>query len=71
MLLLLEISAMISLETRLKIGKGTPGLRYRSMALRLLQDLFVALGNRGSRLPDAILESIGKPYTSTIGVMGG
>ena len=62
---------MISLETRLKIGKGTPGLRYRSMALRLLQDLFVALENRGSRLLDAILESIVKPYTSTIGVMGG
>ena len=34
--LLLKISAMISLETRLKIGKGTPGLRYISTALRLL-----------------------------------
>ena len=70
-MLLLEISAMISLETRLKIGKGTPGLRFRSMSLGLLQDLFVALENKGSRLLDAILESIVKPYTSTIGVMGG
>jgi hypothetical protein len=61
---------MISLETRLKIGKGIPGLRYRFMGLRLLQDLFVALENMGSKLLEAILESNWKPYTSTIGVMG-
>ena len=41
------------------------------MDLRLLQDLFVALENRGSKILDAILESIGKPYTSTIGVLEG
>ena len=69
--LLLEISAMVSLGTQLKIGKGTPGLRFRSMTLRLLQDLFVALKNNGSKLMDAILVSIGKPYLSTIGVLGG
>ncbi len=69
--LLLEISAMISLETQLKIGKGTPGLRFRFMALRLLNDLSVALENRGTKLLEAIMDSIRKPYTSTIGVMGG
>ena len=67
----LEISAMTFLETQLKIGKGAPGLRYRPMALGFLQDLFMALDDRGSRLLDVILVSIGKPYTSTIGVMEG
>ena len=69
--LLLEISAMISLGTQLKIGKGTPGLKFRSMALRFLQDLFVALEKRGSKLLDAIMDSIREPYTSTIGILGG
>ena len=69
--LLLEISAMRSLETQLKIGKGTPGLRYRSMALRLLQDLFMALEKKGQRLLDAIMESIRRPYKSTVAITGG
>ena len=69
--LLLEISAMLSLGTQLKIGKGTPGLRFRSMALRFLQDLFKALEDKGSRLLDAIRESIRIPYKSTIAVVRG
>ena len=67
--LLLEISAMLSLETRLKIGKGTPGLMFRSIALRFLQDLFKTLADKWSRLLDAIRESIRIPYKSTIAVM--
>ncbi len=34
--LLLEISAIRSLGSHLKIGKGTPGLRFRSIAMRVL-----------------------------------
>lgn len=69
--LLIKISAMISLVTQIMIGKETPGLIYKSMALRLSQDLFLVLENMGPRPLDAILESIGKAYTSTIGAMGG
>ena len=69
--LLLEISALRSLGTQLKIGKGTPGLRHRSMAVRFLDDLFVALESGGGKLMDAVMESIRRPYTSTIGIMGG
>jgi hypothetical protein len=69
--LLLEISAMILLGTQLNTGKGTPGLRFGSMAMRLLQDLFVALENMGSKLLDAIMDFIREPYASTIGILGG
>ena len=69
--LLLEISAMRTLESQLKIGERTPDLRFRSMALRLIADLFKALENKGYRLLDIILESIRKPYTSTIVRSGG
>ena len=69
--LLLEISAMLSRETQLKIGKGMPSLMFRPMALRSLQDLFKALEDKGLRLLDAIRESIRIPYKSTIAVMRG
>lgn len=69
--LLLEISALRSLGTQLKIGKGTPDLRHRSMAVRFLDYLFVALKSRGGKLMDAVMESIRGLYTSTIGIMGG
>lgn len=69
--LLLELSADRSMATRLKIRSCTPGLRHRSMALRLLNDLFLALEEKGKRLLDSILDSIGKPYTSTIAGSGG
>ena len=69
--LLLEISAIRSLESQLKIGKGTPGLRYRSMAIRILVDLLKAMEKGGKEFLDALLESIGKPYKSTMGVIGG
>ena len=69
--LLLEISAIRSMESQLKIGKGTPGLRYRSMAIRILVDLLKAMKKGGTKLLDALMESIRKPYKSTMGVMGG
>ncbi|EQD76737.1 transposase IS4 family protein, partial [mine drainage metagenome] len=69
--LLLEISAIRSLESQLKIGKGTPGLRFRSIAMRILVDLLKAMEKRGKEFLDALLESIRKPYKSTMGVMGG
>ncbi|EQD75587.1 transposase IS4 family protein, partial [mine drainage metagenome] len=69
--LLLEISAIRSLESHLKIGKGTPGLRFRSIAMRVLVDLLKAMENHGKEFLDALLESIRKPYKSTMGVMGG
>jgi hypothetical protein len=69
--LLLEISAIRSMETHLKIGKGTPGMRFRSMALRILVDLFKAMEKGVKEFLDALLESIRKPYRSTMGLMGG
>ena len=39
------------------------------MALKLPQDLFVALKNNGSKLMYAILVSIGKPHFQTIGAI--
>ena len=41
------------------------------MSLRLLQDLFVALEKKGQRLLDAIMESIRRPYKSTVAITGG
>ena len=69
--LLLEISAIRSMETHLKIGKGTPGMRFRSMALRILVDLFKAMEKGGKEFLDAMLESIRKPYRSTMGSLRG
>ena len=69
--LLLEISAIRSMETHLKIGKGTPGMRFRSMALGILVDLFKAMEKGGKEFLDALLASMGKPYRSTMGLMGG
>ena len=69
--LLLEISAIRSLGSRMKLGKSTLELRYRVMAMRILMELFVMLEEKGQKLLDVILESIRKPYKSTIGVMGG
>jgi hypothetical protein len=59
--LLLEISVMLSLGTQLKIGKGMPCPRFRSMVLGFLQLLFKAMEGRRSRLLDAIWESIRTP----------
>ena len=69
--LLLEISAIRSLESHLKIGKGTPDLRFRSIASRILVDLFRAMEKGGKEFLGALLASIGKPYRSTMGLMGG
>ena len=69
--LLLEISAIRSLESRMKLGKSTPDLRFRAMAMRILKELFLTLENKGYRFLDVIMESLRKPYKSTIGVMGG
>ena len=55
----------------MKLGKSTLELRYRVMAMRILMELFVMLEEKGQKLLDVILESIRKPYKSTIGVMGG
>lgn len=59
---LLEISAFRTLGIQLKIEKGTPGLRHRTMALRCLNGLFVALESGGGKLMDAVIDSIKKPY---------
>ena len=69
--LLLEISAIRSLESHLKIGKGTPGLRFSSMAMGILVNLFKAMEKKGKGLLDALIESIREPYRSTIGLLGG
>ena len=69
--LLLEISAIRSMESHLKIGKGTPDLRFRSMAPGILVDLFRAMEKGGKEFLEALLASMGKPYRSTMGLMGG
>ncbi len=69
--LLLEISAIRSMETHLKIGKGTPGMRFRSMAMRILIDLFRVMEKVGKEFLEALLASIGNPYGSTIGLLKG
>ena len=69
--LLLEISAIRSMETHLKIGKGTPDLRFRSMAPGIPVDLFRAMEKGGKEFLEALLASMGKPYRSTMGLMGG
>ena len=69
--LLLEISAIRSLESHLKIGKGTPGMRFRSMAMRILVDLLKAMENGGKEFLDTLMESIRKPYRSTMASLGG
>ena len=69
--LLLEISAIRSLESRLKIGNGTPGVRFRSMAMRVLLDLFKAMEKGGKEFLDALSDSLGKPYESTMVTFGG
>ena len=66
--LLLEISAIRSLESRLKIGKGRAGMRFKSIALRILVDLLKAMEKGRTKLLDALLESIKKQYKSTMGV---
>ncbi len=68
---LLKISAIRSMETHLKIGKGTPGMRFRSMALGILVDLFRAMEKGGKEFLEALLASMGKPYRSTMGFMRG
>ena len=69
--LLLEISALKSRESWLKMNKKTPGMRFRSMALWFLKNLFIALENKGQRLLDMIMESIRRPYNSTVAITGG
>jgi len=69
--LLLKISAIRSMESHLIIGKGTPGLRFRSMVLRILVDLLKAIENDGKEFLDIMMESIRKPYKSTMGLFGG
>ena len=69
--LLLEISAIRSLESHLKIGKGTPGMRFRSMAMGMLVDLLKAMEKGGKEFLDALLAFIGKQYRSIIGLMVG
>jgi hypothetical protein len=66
--LLLEISVMRSPESQLKIGKGTSGLRFRSIAMRILVDLPKATEKCGKEFLNAVLESIRKSYKSTMGV---
>ena len=65
--LLLEISAIRSLESHLKIGKDTPGMRFRLMAIRILVDLLKAMEKAGKEFLEALMESIRKPYKSTMG----
>ena len=55
---LLETYTFRSMGTQPKLGEGTLGLRHRSMALRCLNDLFVAPESRGGKLMDAVIESI-------------
>ena len=68
--LLLEISAIRSLEFHLKIGKGTPGMRFRLMAMRILVDLLKAMEKGGKEFLEALLASIGKSYRSTMASLG-
>ena len=69
--LLLEISAIRSLESHLKIGKGTPGMRFRSIAMRILVDLLKVMEKGGKEFLDTLMESVRKPYRSTMGSLGG
>ncbi|MFG1546191.1 MAG: hypothetical protein AAE976_06805 [Thermoplasmataceae archaeon] len=52
--LLLEISAIRSMDAHLKIGKGTPGMRFRSMVLWILVDLFRAMEKGWKRVSGSI-----------------
>lgn len=49
--LFLEISARKSMETQLKIGEGTPGLRFRSMTLGLPTGSVHGTGEQGTKAP--------------------
>jgi hypothetical protein len=69
--LLLEISAIRSMESHLKIGQGTPGMRFRSMAPGILVDLFRAMEKVGKEFLEALLASIGNLYRSTMGLLKG
>ena len=66
-----EIFAIRSTDAHLKIGKGTPGMRFRLMAMRILVDLLKAMEKGGKEFLDALMESIRKPYKSTMGSLGG
>jgi hypothetical protein len=66
-----EISAIRSMETRLKMGRGTPGMRFRSMTPGILVDLFKAMEKGGKEFLEALLAYIGKPYWSTMGLLKG
>ena len=64
--LLLEITAIRSMDSQLKTGRGTPGMSFRSMAMRILVDLLKAMEKGGKEFLNAVLETIGKPYRSTM-----
>jgi hypothetical protein len=57
------------METHLKIGKGTPDKRIRSMVFEILVDLFRAMEKGEKEFLEALLASIEKPYRSTMGLM--
>ena len=42
-------------------------MRFRSMTMRVLVDLFKAIEKGGKEFLDALLESIRKPYRATMG----
>ena len=46
-------------------------MRFRSMALRIQVDLFKAMEKGGKEFLDTLMESIRKPYRSTMASLGG
>ncbi|MHB1709646.1 MAG: hypothetical protein ACYCT2_09255 [Thermoplasmataceae archaeon] len=69
--LILEISAIRTPRSQLKIWKSAPSLGFRSIAVRILVDLLKAMGKAGKEFLDAVPESIRKPYKSTMGATEG
>ncbi|MCL5665644.1 MAG: hypothetical protein M1315_02265 [Candidatus Thermoplasmatota archaeon] len=57
--LTLEISAIRSLEFHIKMGKCKSGMRFRSMAMRVLVDLFMAIEKGGKKFLGALMGSFG------------
>ena len=50
------------MESHPKIGKDKLGLRFGSIAMRVLMDLLKAMEKGGKGFLGALLESIRKPY---------
>ena len=66
-----KLRSLSFLESQLKIWQGTPGLRFRPIASRILIDLRKTMEKCVNNLLHALLESMMRPYWSTMGFLRG